>query len=148
MSVFLTFKEGRMKGKKKSKTKAELEAEIRFLRKFRSSLSLASIFNGFFKYFTICFSLFMAYLSIKCLSGKTTDANIIIKMLGNLKVNQAVMFIMTGGSIVWAIAERKLKRRVIKKLSDRVKKYETDADKGRTSSRLSDDGSTNPEDEI
>lgn len=82
------------------------------------------------------------------MSGKTTDANIIIKMLGNLKVNQAVMFIMTGGSIVWAIAERKLKKRVIKKLSDRVKKYEIDADKGRTSSRLSDDGSTNPQDEI
>jgi len=74
---------------KKKKPYAVLELENRMLRKTQTSLIWASIINNIIKYGSLCFIFWMIYSAIACLSGKLTEANIVLNFLGNLKINTA-----------------------------------------------------------
>jgi hypothetical protein len=90
----------------------------------------------------------MIYRCVDTLAGRATEANIILKFLGDLNVSNALAYILGGGGIVYGMNERRLKKRTIKRLEDRIHLYEQQIDPGRSSSRLGTDGDTNPNDRL
>lgn len=84
--------------------------------------------------------------SVDRLAGKFTIADIGIKFLGDLRISEAVAYVLTAGFGGWALMERKLKGDTIQRLSKRVVELERQIDPGRTSSRLTERGTTSPAD--
>lgn len=87
------------------------------------------------------------YLSIAVLAGKTTAANVLIQFLANFKIQMAVSWGAAAGGLGWGLVERRLRKRTIRRLAPRIKQLERVIDSARTSSNLTVDGSTRPEDE-
>jgi hypothetical protein len=107
---------------------------------------LARVLQALLKWGGICAIAYFAYKSIASLSGQTTVANLALKVLGNLTISQSVAYTVAGGSAVWALGERSLRKKTVAKLSERLKNHETDIDKTRTSSTLPKSGNTRKED--
>jgi hypothetical protein len=82
--------------------------------------------------------------SIDRLAGKLTIADIAVKFLVDWKITLA--YGATAAASSWALLERRLKGGVIKRLSVRVVELETRIDPGRTSSGLTEHGTTSPGD--
>jgi hypothetical protein len=82
--------------------------------------------------------------SVDRLAGKFTYADIGIKFISDFKVT--IAYTLTSAATAWALLERKLKGDTIKRLSARVTELEKRLDPGRSSSRLTERGTTRPED--
>lgn len=84
------------------------------------------------------------------LSGKTTLASfamsVAVSILGNDKVMRGIYLVITGGSIAYGVGQRRLRRREIARHTKRPKELETLIDPTRTSSGLTTEGTTRPED--
>lgn len=84
------------------------------------------------------------------LAGKTTLASFAmsvgVAVLGNDKVMKTIYIVLTGGSIAYGVGERRLRRREIKRHTERPRKLEQLIDPNRTSSGLTSEGTTRPED--
>ncbi|MDD5063990.1 MAG: hypothetical protein PHQ35_04415 [Phycisphaerae bacterium] len=130
----------------KKKTSSELKAENRLLRQFNISSVVASVLNNLMKYGTVCFVFWMLYCCVDSLSGKITDANILVKFFGSLKANNGVAYIFGGCGLLYGMGERRLRKRTIGRLEGRIQKYEQQLDPNRSSSKLGADGDTNPKD--
>lgn len=130
------------------KSLSELLTENRMLRRFNVSQSITSVIIAIIKFGTVCFIFFMIYKSIYCLSGQYTHAKILINLLGSLKVNNSIAYILASFGIFYGFLERKLRQRTIKRLHNKVSEYETLFDRRRSSSRLSIEGNTHPRDII
>lgn len=78
--------------------------------------------------------------------GQSTELHIsgVVSILGDLKFT--VTIALAGACAVWAVAERMVRLRVVKKLSPYKKAYEERLDKNRTSSTIAPDGTTNRRD--
>lgn len=77
-------------------------------------------------------------------AGKDTMLALNVALLGDIKF--AVSIGLTGAAAAWAVVERSLRHRKVEHLQGRVKELEKQLDPGRTSSRLTTKGKTNPED--
>lgn len=130
----------------RKRSNTELMVENKLLRRFNFTHSIASIVIAAFKFGTFCFIFYMLYRSVECLSGKITHAQILIDLLGSLKVNNAIAYMLTGSAVVYGMSERKLRQRTIKRLHKVDSNYELLFDKKRSSSNLSIEGRTNPND--
>jgi hypothetical protein len=86
------------------------------------------------------------YLSIAALAGKITLAKVGVQFLGNLTVSNSIMSILTGGSILYGVGQRQLRRRAIKRLAKEKNDLERLLDSRRSSSGLTETGTTRPED--
>ena len=75
-------------------------------------------------------------------AGRTTE--IMVSVLG--KVEIAASLVLAGGCAVWAILERIVRKRTIKRLTERTQKLEKAIDPRRSSSGLTPTGSTHPRD--
>jgi hypothetical protein len=109
--------------------------------------SLTSIFNNLIKWGSICFVVWCFYLSISALAGKTTLANILIKVLSNLSINNALCLLLAGGGVAYGLGERKVRQKAIQHIQPRNQELEKKLDPNRTSSELTPRGETNPRDE-
>jgi hypothetical protein len=107
---------------------------------------IGAAINNSIKYGSILGIAYFLQRSIVALAGRTTLADIGISFLGNLTFAQTTETILTGGSILWALKERRLRREKTEYFSDRVKKLETMIDSKRSSSHLTTQGTTRPED--
>jgi len=119
----------------RNKSKAELEAENRFLRKGDRVVSFTAIFTQLVKTGGLVAIAYMGYLSIAALSGKSTKANILVSLLGDMRSSQTLSWVLTAGSVSYGAAQAKLRKRAEKRLGDRVKELEQVIDSGRSSSR-------------
>jgi|ERR1035438_2797482 hypothetical protein len=90
-------------------------------------------------------------LAIESLAGKATLADFGVSLYADLKANTVFSHIVTGilglGGAGYGLRERAQKRKEIKRLGNRVVELEKRLDPNRTSSGLTIDGRSRPEDE-
>ncbi len=79
-------------------------------------------------------------------AGRTSNANLALRLAANLNVAIGLSVCVSGGSIALYINERRLHRRTIERLSARNAALELKIDPNRSSSRLTVQGLTQKED--
>jgi len=124
------------------KSKQQLDYELRARLVDRGS---AVIETGF-KYGALVVIFYFAYASVASLAGQSTFADIGLRVIGDVRISETVAWLFGGGSIVYALRQRKLRRDTIERLAPRVRKYEEMLDPERTSTGLPSRGTTRPED--
>ncbi len=80
------------------------------------------------------------------LAGKQTEANIFFKILANIRVSVALAWTAAAGGVGWGITERRLRKRAVRRLSERVRELEERLNPDRQSSNIDSGGGTNKED--
>ncbi len=130
------------------KTKKDLEIELKILKAQRFSESLAYILNNAFKWISLTSIPFFTYLSIKELAGNTTFANIAVNFLANWSVSITFSVATGVAGVVYGARQRKLRKDSVERLQDRIKYLEEFIDKNRSSSNLTPQGNTRPEDKL
>jgi len=83
--------------------------------------------------------------SVGKLAGQYTYADIGVRFVSDFKLT--ISYVLTGAAAAWALLERKLKGDTIKRLSARNQELEKRIDPDRTSSGLSERGTTRPGDD-
>lgn len=130
----------------KQKSEVEVEAEKRLSAQGHLALAITNTINTFFRYGALCFMTWCGYLSISALAGHHTFADIGIRLLGNVSVNNGIAYLFGGGGIAYGVAQHRLKGSTVKALQGRIHHLETSIDPQRSSSQLTTQGETNPED--
>ena len=112
-------------------------------------------YEGFFstvkysiKYGAIVLCARYAYLATLALAGKSTFADIGFRVLGNLTISHGICYLVASGGVLYGVGQRRLRRRHIKRVEILKNNYERILNPGRTSSGLTEDGTTRPEDEL
>jgi len=89
--------------------------------------------------------------AMEAFAGKTTLANFGVSLIADLKANTVFSHLVMGvlglGGAGYGLRERAQKRKEIKRLGNRVVDLEKRLDPNRTSSGLTIDGRSRPEDE-
>ncbi len=88
------------------------------------------------------------YYSIAALAGRSTLADIVVQLLGNLKVSDGILALFGTGGIVYGVGQRYLRRRHIQRVVQEKNRLEKMIDPKRTSSDLTERGTTRPGDEL
>jgi len=88
------------------------------------------------------------YLSIKSLAGQHTFADIGLKVLADVKISEALAYVIAGGSVMFGLKERKLRRTTVERLTERTIQLERELDARRSSSGLTTRGTTRSEDQL
>jgi hypothetical protein len=141
----------------KKKTNAELESENKYLRKGRNAEIASSIINNAFRWGGLSFIVFYDYKSIDTLAGKFTLADIKLGaslIYKNPETNSfnwwgvfgAVGFFVGIIGVFYGTVQRKIRQRYIKYRPQRYEELEKKIDPGRSSSMLTSEGDTRPED--
>ena len=103
------------------------------------------------KYGAFCVIFWRLGLAIESLAGKATLADFGVFLYADLKANTVfshlVMGILGLGGAGYGLRERRQKRKEIKRLGNRVVQLEKKLDTNRSSSGLTIDGMSRPEDE-
>jgi len=89
-----------------------------------------------------------AYLAIASLAGRQTFADIAIRFLENLKVSNSICYGVTISSLIYGIGQRQLRRRNIRRTAHDKNEAERLLDPKRTSSDLTERGTTSPGDNL
>ena len=84
--------------------------------------------------------------TLKVLSGKETDATIVLKLLADIKISRTLPYLFGIGCLVIAMLTERLRRETIGYMSKRISELEKRLDLRRSSSRLTEKGATRPED--
>jgi len=94
----------------------------------------------------IVFVVYFVYRTVGGLAGRTTMADIGIRVLGNFSVSSALAWSCGGSGVVFGLKQRRLRKNTISRLEGRLKCYEQLLDPSRSSSLLTPTGDTNPQD--
>lgn len=86
------------------------------------------------------------YLSARTLAGQETTANFGLGFIGKLEFSIQALSATTIAAVLWALIERGLKGKTIKQLSGEKERLELLLDPNRSSSNLTVEGRTNPQD--
>jgi hypothetical protein len=89
---------------------------------------------------------FFAYLSISILAGRYTFAQIGVSVFGNLKISESISYVSGLTGVLYGLKERRLRRKNIQRLSGQIQKLEKLIHPNRSSSDLTVQGTTRPED--
>lgn len=130
----------------KQKTAAELRAENRLLRQMRTSEGIVSVFNNLIRWGGVVAISYFTYLSITALAGEQTAADIGIKFLADVRVSEALAWVLGGSGVAYGLRQRKLRRDTVERITARVERFEKELDPSRSSSELTTRGETRPED--
>lgn len=142
----------------KNCTKNELIAEIHYLRKRNLAQSLSRVAEKAVRYGALVGIFYYIYKMVDALAGKITIADLrgilSVQGLDSATGNLTKIVIVIGligtivgiGGFVYGLAQRRLRRKVIKRLSPYQQAYELQQDRSRTSSRLTAHGQTRSED--
>lgn len=95
----------------------------------------------------VCFMAWCGRLIAADLAGQITSANIALNVLGSLEVSVTLAWLAGGGGVAYGVSQNRLRKRTVKRLSSRLQELETHVDPRRSTSALSSNGDTNPEDE-
>lgn len=127
-------------------TQRELDHELR-LRRWQVIQNLG---NAFLR--SVCWigPFFFLWLAVRELAGRSTFADIGFKALADLKINQALAHLLPWGATTaatgWAVAERRARKKHIKRETKEVSILQSRIDPERRSSSLTVQGDTSPED--
>jgi len=120
----------------------ELQARITY----RKIDAVVSIGKTVIKFGALVWCAFYAYKIVAVLAGKTTFASLIVSILANVKVSDSICVLLAGGGSAYGLAQRSLRRKTLKRLTERPKELEEAIDAKRSSSNLTLRGTTRPED--
>jgi len=119
------------------------DREIRFLIVSKGFDLAGQVVNG-----AIWLGLaYIGYRAIDTLAGKTTIANIVLSYLTAEESDYGLPWVLAGAFAIWAVLERRLRKRKTESMQDHIKSLETRLDPERTSSGLLASGDTSPGDE-
>lgn len=79
-------------------------------------------------------------------AGQTTSANVIVKLIADLRVAVVVPWALAAGGVAYGLRQKHLKEDAIERLTKRPQELEKLIDPNRTSSQLTPRGRTNPKD--
>jgi len=79
-------------------------------------------------------------------AGKQTEANVLFKILADIKVSVALAWGTAAGGIAWGLGERRLRKRTVGRLAGRNRELEERLNPDRQSSNINASGGTNKED--
>ena len=128
------------------KSYAELKAENKLLIRGHISDGIARVVSDIVRYGVAGFLGYCVYLSIDSLAGRTTDANIAVKFLSDLRVSIVFSWTVAGGSVFYGWKQKKLRQKTVERMQGRITELERKIDSRRTSSKLTQRGETRPED--
>jgi hypothetical protein len=125
-------------------TRAQLEYSLKFKRTdaVATTIKQAIIWGclvGIARY---------GYLSIAVLAGKQTFADIVMRVIANVKVSQWIAYLFGVGGVLYGVGERTLRRRTIRRITEDKNNLERKMHPGRTSSNLTESGTTRPGDKL
>lgn len=139
-------KHRRRKGENSSE-RSRINAELEWAKYYKKWDIIGGIFNGLIRWGGIIICFYFLYLMVDSLAGKTTATDIALKAITDLKFDRVVLYLLAGGTTVWAIRERKLRKKNTRHIAAYTKELEKHIDPNRTSSNLTETGDTHPEDE-
>lgn len=87
---------------------------------------------------------YLFFDTLKAFAGRNSfaDINILTQFLVNLKVNEWFAWIIAGGSTIFGLRERRLRKNKVGYLTDRIHELEQNLDPSRSSSELTKTGET------
>lgn len=129
-------------------SQARRALELRYQFRFKVVDAAASTIQTLVPWGAAVAIAYFFYGGVVELSGKTTLADIGIRILGDFRINEALAWAITGGTGFLAYKERRLRRKTIERLTKQLKKYEEAFDSRRSSSKLTERGTTRPEDQL
>jgi hypothetical protein len=132
------------RGGKKSVDK--LEAENEFLRKGGWAEEIGKTVRTIVLASAGIAGIYLLTHAVEALAGKKTDANILVSFLANLDVSIMLSWAVGGAGVLYGRAQNKLRKTTVERLESRIRKFEAQVDPGRSSSKLTPRGETNPED--
>jgi hypothetical protein len=97
---------------------------------------------------SLCFVAYMVFRSVNVLAGKTTFADLGVNFIGNVKVNEALAWLLAVLFAGYGLNERRLRRKHIERTAPQIHELESRIDPNRTSSRLTPRGTTRREDKV
>ncbi len=118
------------------------------LNRHHVSISLASVFNNAIRWGGCAFIAYMMYRSVSVLAGQQTMADIGIRILSDVRVSKGLAWVLGGGGVLYGFGERRLRRKTIERLQGRIRTLEQEVDPRRSTSALTPQGDTSPEDRL
>jgi hypothetical protein len=110
--------------------------------------SFTTISLALIKWGGIASVFYCGYLTATVLAGRVTTANIFVKILGSATVNRSLMFLLIGGGWAYGFGQQALRRRNIQRTVPAKNALEKILDHRRTSSHLTERGTTQPGDDL
>ena len=107
-----------------------------------AAVLIAAIKYGFFAYAFYC-----GADAIQSLAGKSTEASIGLKLLGEVKFSEAVAWVLGACGVGYGAREKRLRTKNIERLGERAQDREASVDPQRSISGLTKGGQTNPGDQ-
>jgi hypothetical protein len=130
------------------RSREQLEAELLLLRNRRLSDGWASVANNFVKWGALAGIAYFLYLCVDAVAGRETTAKLVVAVISDFKLHIALPWFLTAVAVILGLLQRHLKNGTVDRLGRRIKELEERLDPGRTSSRLTSRGGTNPEDRL
>lgn len=129
-----------------AKQKASRELELRYRFRFRMLDLVATGLSLVIPWGSVVLIAWLVTDAVNGLAGKYTFADIGVRFLADIKVSEAVAYVVGGGGMLYGYKERRLRQKNIARLSGRNQEYEKRVDPKRSSSGLTPEGKTRPED--
>jgi len=121
--------------------------ELEYSFKVRRVEAIGNGLSSFFKWGGLAAIAYCVYLAIDSLSGKTTLADIGLKVMANMTLSKWLAYALGAGGVAYGANERRLRRNAVRRLAPGRLQYEQEHDPQRSSSGLTVAGETNPEEE-
>ncbi len=118
------------------KSKTEIESERRVLITTHVATVIGSIIGTSIRTAGFVAVAYYGYQIVNCLSGKVTWAKIGINLLTDMRVSEALAWLLAGGGVVYGQVERRLRKRTVERMHGHQKDLERIIDRGRSSSNL------------
>src|SRR5713101_6446433 len=118
------------------KAKAPRELELKYRFRFRVLDLIGSTLNLLVPWGSLVLIAFMIADALKGLSGRTTLADIGVKFLIDIRMSEAIAYVLAAGGMAYGYKERRLRQKNIPRLSARNQELERRIDPGRSTSGL------------
>lgn len=126
------------------KSAEEIQAStIRFLEIVRS---VTSVVRWAITFGVLAFGIHEAASVLTAWSGKSTTADVLVRFIADLKANQWFAILFGFGGTAYGLAERRLRKKTVTRLSRRNDQFEKKQDPRKSSSGLNERGDTRNED--
>ncbi len=119
-----------------ARKKARLpELELQTTRGMARDHEIAATIRTAIQWAGVVFSAWLFARGLASLAGQTTEANILVKLLGDFRVSQGLAWIFGASGIGYGVLRDRQYRKKGKRLGDRIKELEESIDRGRSSSQ-------------